>query len=397
MGSLNLNFVPTLQHMALAKVAIAIYSDREVQAFERSLNVSFCFMPDEMWMDFINKKVSSLVSVVVLQQRVSNLIRAISYEVYKWRHEHFKPKSNYLVFLRDICWTSLGTIDRLKTALRLLQSENIEVRNRFVLACLYCVEESIEFFWHQMNREQRRQFPKYNSSSLVRFYTAKLKKGTEIRWSKFISVPQPRIKREVAWSVQDISIGLRYFFTRLSSKEKQRCLAKAINQLVYPGDIRFYLCNVNWDELTRFFQVFYLELITYFLHWPLQSLFLDVLRRLWQFFTEESFANLVHCILQRILRNGWRDYDYVSLVQNIWSMCSDDEKERFMKHSLYKAFSVVNDYNPNPPKPFPLELLEECLVELSEHYSPKYLDDSGVIYDAPQLVFAAVLSIDKPL
>ncbi|GFT05371.1 hypothetical protein NPIL_629301 [Nephila pilipes] len=50
-----------------------------------------------------------------------------------------------------------GTIDRLKTAKSLIESQSSDISKRFELACVYWMEEETKKLWDEMNETARRE------------------------------------------------------------------------------------------------------------------------------------------------------------------------------------------------------------------------------------------------
>ncbi|GFT70290.1 hypothetical protein NPIL_390741 [Nephila pilipes] len=127
-------FVPTLRHITLAKIAVVVYTDREIRNLEKELQKPLHLLPGQSWESIIKEKLPALVFPLVLQNEIVALMRAISFEVQQWMDDHhgilFTDDENFIRF----CWNSNGTIDRLGTADFLIKSEHLSFEKRFSLA-----------------------------------------------------------------------------------------------------------------------------------------------------------------------------------------------------------------------------------------------------------------------
>ncbi|GFS72762.1 uncharacterized protein NPIL_561741 [Nephila pilipes] len=81
-----------------------------------------------------------------------SLMKRIHYEVEMWKehHETFVGNNFDQRFMGTFHWKSDGTIDRLKTANTLIQSDLLQMRHRFMLACNYWDDKRVLSIWEQM-------------------------------------------------------------------------------------------------------------------------------------------------------------------------------------------------------------------------------------------------------
>lgn len=152
-----MNFVPKLKFIALSKVAIGIYCNSEVTKLELDEKFGpFHCTPNEKWEPFIREKVSETALPEMLQEMIISLIKSLSLQHLTWKQNHafiFKPSFqviNYFV------WTPLGTIERFKTAKRLVHLNDFAFVDRFMLAFMYCLEDDMLILWRNASDIERR-------------------------------------------------------------------------------------------------------------------------------------------------------------------------------------------------------------------------------------------------
>ncbi|GFY63660.1 uncharacterized protein TNIN_314891 [Trichonephila inaurata madagascariensis] len=58
------------------------------------------------------------------------------------------------LYLRDrLIWFCFGVIHRLKTACNFIRDEDLDVEERFNLACEYCFEDEVQMLWRNMSTD----------------------------------------------------------------------------------------------------------------------------------------------------------------------------------------------------------------------------------------------------
>ncbi|GFY49420.1 uncharacterized protein TNIN_300281 [Trichonephila inaurata madagascariensis] len=151
-----LNFILSLEHLAMMKIAVDMYNDPEIRAFEND-SYSITAMPMEKLEPLVKKKMPNLDIFPRLQQRIIGLMRPISYEITTWLQDHHDIlEIKTLEPAIEFSWKSNGTIDRMKTAKNLMRSENFNILLRFRMACVYWSEEDARRLWNEMLPSERR-------------------------------------------------------------------------------------------------------------------------------------------------------------------------------------------------------------------------------------------------
>ncbi|GFS76903.1 uncharacterized protein NPIL_103821 [Nephila pilipes] len=142
-------FVPSLKDIVAAKIAITLYNDCEILHLFKETKLYLS--PEEDRKVMIKKKWPDDIYPLPLQQKIMSFMKPISYEVEMWKEQHETFTGNHVDqrITSEFHWKTDGTIDRLKTASSLIQSDVLQVRHRFRLACNYWTEESVLSIWEQ--------------------------------------------------------------------------------------------------------------------------------------------------------------------------------------------------------------------------------------------------------
>ncbi|GFQ98220.1 hypothetical protein TNCT_253341 [Trichonephila clavata] len=132
-----MNFIHSLEHLALSKVAVEIYTSPEVREYERKLVQPFYYTYNAFWEPFVWEKVSSWVPFEVIQDKIVGAIKPLSNELLMWKADHCKILGPNAEEKISFCWKPEGTIDRLETAKSLIHDKDFTIGQRFILACYY--------------------------------------------------------------------------------------------------------------------------------------------------------------------------------------------------------------------------------------------------------------------
>lgn len=93
-----------------------------------------------------------------LGKKIMPLIKPVGSEFIKWRSFH----GNYVFcfeccsFVDLIIWTLQGTIDYRKSAENIVKQGNeLTLAERFMLSCLYCLEDDVRAIWEKFSDEEK--------------------------------------------------------------------------------------------------------------------------------------------------------------------------------------------------------------------------------------------------
>ncbi|GFT07739.1 hypothetical protein NPIL_315941 [Nephila pilipes] len=161
------NFVFTLELLALTKIAIHTYSDTDIKAFQHEKWDILSFESAKQWEPIMKKKLSSLNLPLILEKKVIALMQPLRAEMGQWILDHlsiFKYCTNEPLI--EYVWKDNGTIDRLKTAKGFIQCETNNLYLRFQIACVYWLHEEAKQLWGKMPERNKRRFDAIRVDSL---------------------------------------------------------------------------------------------------------------------------------------------------------------------------------------------------------------------------------------
>ncbi|GFY51057.1 uncharacterized protein TNIN_22 [Trichonephila inaurata madagascariensis] len=265
-------------------------------------------------------------------------------EVEQWYNCHwdFLPDADFN-YLGRICWYSHGTIDYLATARVLLQDVNLNHRQRFILSYKYCLQDEQrqpeEMFADDLTYVSRIA----GLTTTLRSWMDELRSNNPLNWKQITHEAEfgryYRSKKIQVFSGN--YLGLLYYFKKLRSPEvRYRCLYLALEKnSIRPFYLYLCLARLPDYELDALFNRFsernrYL-IIRSFLHWPLQCIFPSIVERFRNRISDQIYLDLFKFILFEIFERELLDYEYVSLVKQLWAPLSENTKRFVRENGLY--------------------------------------------------------------
>ncbi|GBM28331.1 hypothetical protein AVEN_229515-1 [Araneus ventricosus] len=343
---MNYHLVPSVQHMAGVMIALAMYYDKDIEnVLEAEIKLPFrhrYLERDrlELWKLIEMKTVEKLSFLPnLLNVRLSKCIRPIHEETCQWIRDHkslLKLSSTkcYLTCKSILCWKANGTIDRIKTAKKLVQDTNIDVKTRFAIACTYFLEGEVLSLWYGDNEVNVLSISRNGTNAAVRFWVKHLKKGYWRKHSLKAMINGyfkiPRIQRS------GIPLRISSFFPYLSYETKKRYFSR-VDYITGVHQDDFRLCMQIMDERERveLFCKYPAYSLCCFLEWPLQSLFMEMAHRLWSHMNKYQFHAVLDYIVMNYILKGLDDFDYVELLKEFWRLIPAFLKDEIKKMKKY--------------------------------------------------------------
>ncbi|GFT08407.1 uncharacterized protein NPIL_694181 [Nephila pilipes] len=344
-------FWPSLKLIAQVRIARGILCNLEFD------NIFPNFLRGDELIDlqYMHQILSSLYLSNKLENLSMGIIKALGKEIGTWCscHRLFLVDAN-VDYWNRMQWYSHGTINRLETARAFIQDENVNIGQRFELACAYYLEADARTLFENMSSEYRNYFRtrKFEDKSR-RFWVDALETSAPLDWLQISRsvVFRKFYKKDTQHFFHKNFIGLLQLFPKLeNSHARLKSILNSIGRSeLHPFD--FYLCLSQMDdnELDNVFNYLSkeqrLSVCKSFLHWPLQSLFLKVLERLRTNMSAQWYFDLFVFILCEKLTSDWFDYDYVDLVKQIWSSVSYNVKRFIERREIFQYLEKVLDYD----------------------------------------------------
>ncbi|GBM67063.1 hypothetical protein AVEN_74807-1 [Araneus ventricosus] len=390
---MSLTFLPSLQHLAAVRVALAAYNDDTVRLLDELIlkekataryklipneddddriemiqieedNSEDCFYKQqEKWIRKSKKKARKKLSKLLpklLQKRVVHILQPLATEIYFWVRDHW-----YIIkhierghFTNNLCWKSEGTIDRTKTAKQLVRNESIGKRVRFAMACIYFWENDVLHLWHSMTTAERKSIFSINSNVAVHFWMKWLRKRARPPWTQLVSNYMDSDVLKLDYN----RVRLSSFFIELNTFSQGVFLRGLWPQHAHIDDLR--LCYNLLDETGRS-EIFHSQsktsqVLCCYLDWPLQSLFLDAVNQVRSHLTAFSFEYLLYKIVHKKLMRGMQDFDYLQLLKDLWNRIPDPYKVEIQRQRDFTLVRAAMCYD-EETHPLPIQkLLKKC-------------------------------------
>ncbi|GFX02496.1 uncharacterized protein TNCV_194741 [Trichonephila clavipes] len=366
---MSVRFHPSLQQVAKVRIALKFLYEYKFKV------VCANFLGDRgkkehFYSECILRRVHLLSLPDAVERNIASIVRALAMEVAEWYkiHKDLLPDAD-LDYWGTICWYSHGTIDYLATARAFLLDKHLNRRQRFVLSCQYYLEDDVHALWRQMTAFDLNCIA--GSTGLTgnfRYWMEALHSNTKLNWM--------RISREASivnyycrtgfpkHFFSGNLLGLIHYFPKLRLAEARfRCLYRAIlKESIRPFYLYLCLAEMSDHEVDAMFDRFpeghRYQLFVSFLHWPLQSIFLNIIERFRHRISNPMYIDLFEFILFDKFERGLFDYEYVSLVKQLWAPLPESTKSYLRKSRFIPCIEHI--MNLGDQDPIPTNLIKLC-------------------------------------
>ncbi|GFY06943.1 uncharacterized protein TNCV_4090451 [Trichonephila clavipes] len=278
-------------------------------------------LPFARWEELVEEKISSLPTL--LKRKVLDVFRSFCIEIDKWIKYHSQVWENFSKIPRsapyDFQWNSFGQIDLVGTASALIVNETLDIKDRYILACLYGLMDQMPI-------------GKKVPDEIVQKYS-KLAKREVI------------VQKEFNWTSKGFQIN--YFmrnssFTNLISKKKVLFLNTVLSEeCLQCDDFLFYMSHMTKEESKDVFKISAFKILLLLLNWPLQGEFLKVAEHLLPYFTEINFFVMLDIIIYQRIMLRRKDFNYIGLLKGFWSLSPSNLKESLKNYPIYEPLMLI--------------------------------------------------------
>ncbi|GFX32545.1 uncharacterized protein TNCV_3704191 [Trichonephila clavipes] len=280
-------------------------------------------LPFARWEELVKDRISSLPQL--LKHELLDVVRSISIEIDKWLKYHSQEWLNFSeneISLYDFQWNSLGKIDLLRTASALIVNETVNIKDRYMLACLYGLMDKLPM-------------GKKVPDEIVQMYLDLAKRG---------------IKVQKEWDLSPEAIQFNYFmrsnlFTAVSSEQKVLFLNTALwKECLQYNDFLFYISNMANEDREAVFKISALKILQLHLDWPLQGEFLNAAEHLLPYFTKRDFILMVNVIIYERIMLRRKDFNYIDLLKEFWSLSPSHLKNSIIAYPIYESLMLIINF-----------------------------------------------------
>ncbi|GFT67958.1 uncharacterized protein NPIL_18371 [Nephila pilipes] len=303
-------------------------------------------LPFKSWEGLVLKKIYSFSLPPMLRSEFFDVIRLVAAEIDQWMKDHHRVLFHYLHEERSVhCyfqWNSLGRIDRQKTARTLLTIEGLHPEDYFNVALNYGFMDQLLTF----------MYGKKNPESLVNSWSR-----AGLMWEILERERDLMCMAQSYSSFESFETDLNFRF-RTTAEQNLRSINSVIStKYIQYEDFLFCFSQTSDEEKEIIFQQHPLKILMYFLDWPLQSEFLETAERLLPYLSVNDFRDTLRVILNERILLGRKDFNYINLLREFWSMIPQPFKQLMRTDLLYKSL-MYTIYYPSD-EIFPHEYLFE--------------------------------------
>ncbi|GFS69455.1 uncharacterized protein NPIL_264621 [Nephila pilipes] len=325
---MSVNFVLTLEHIALVKVTTILISNPDFQKHMCNYNG---FSPIE-FLEMIEEKISQCELPKLLQKRVINTAKPIRDELCTWKKIHEDILYCYWFKAIDLCWSPAGIINEVETAKRLLCCNKLNFNRKFRLACEYWLTNDVLKLWEEASVcEKKSLIEAIGSDSL-----------NEMVLYKWVQWLQERKESDVQFPYTEEILSERNkvppptdLFQKVSLQKAQRYLSCILKW--YPTSMkRICLSKIDINGHSEsFIKEHCYNILWMFLEWPLQFQFLQMAVKLQPHITGDCFESLLFHLFERKIRAGCKDFDYENLLRDFWAQSPNHLKDAAKKRGIF--------------------------------------------------------------
>ncbi|GFQ71708.1 uncharacterized protein TNCT_676861 [Trichonephila clavata] len=346
--------VPSLQKLAIVKIAVCVYTNPEVREFENNSMGHFGFYAthERNWVSFIRERVSQCELREDFQKKVITYMKPLSLELSSW---HRCLRDMFVFLAEDISpvWSSSGAIDQLRTAKKLVHCQDLPFLERFSLACLFWMSDDILKIWEKASSQEKekaiRNVIRNEFSIFMNEADRKLRSEFLKKWITWIKKGAVDHEQYYFYGFALFSMPYIPMQSHLLTKSSPQLVLESLGiRLRSNGRLNNleYICLVNLDVKyqNELYKTKPYGLLRAFLHWPLQSHFLEMADRLWSYLTEDDFDQLLCSILEK-LRQGWEDANYGDLLKRFFFRSPKEFRILDKKSAFFRSHApVLFDY-----------------------------------------------------
>ncbi|GFQ72970.1 uncharacterized protein TNCT_200681 [Trichonephila clavata] len=284
-------------------------------------------LPFVRWEGLVEERISSFLLPQLLQHELLDVVRSVSIEIEKWIKDHFLflKRSADIAYMAQchFQWDSIGKVDRLKTANKLIMNEGLYIEDRYILAVHYGLMQKISMRENVLGEI--------------------VEKYENLPWR---GARADNVWREFIGEGDCSYIAQQNFFTRSSSEQKVLCLNAVLSkESLQFNEFLFYLSQMEDEERKEVFKTHAFKILEqYFLDWPLQCKFLEAAEQLVPYFSESNFRNMLRIILFEKIMLRRKDFNYIHLLKGFWSMSSSQLKESIKTDSIYEPLMFTINF-----------------------------------------------------
>ncbi|GFQ74776.1 uncharacterized protein TNCT_702841 [Trichonephila clavata] len=287
-------------------------------------------LPNRQWEILLNQKLSTLSLPNMFKKEVTALVRLVVIESYKWWLNHKTTIQSTMNLQNHFHWTQDIKINRQKTAKSIIADDNIDIKDRFMLALLYCFEDDMFSLYGKLSSFQRYLLGgERNYKMMITLYPCILH-GVELDWEEYAC----------KYSCDDF--GFRTYLPKMRQEKRLECVLLFLSQnWINYHELQFCLSTLDQNQQNEVMEKYSFEILKIFLDWPLREKLLDVLELLWPYLSETNFRDFLDLILCQKRLFNLISYDNDTLVEKLWKRNPLEYNKIIEKDTMYNTLKLV--------------------------------------------------------
>ncbi|GFR29706.1 hypothetical protein TNCT_360051 [Trichonephila clavata] len=169
-------------------------------------------LPNRQWEILLNQKLSTLSLPNMFKKEVTALVRLVVIESYKWWRNHKTTIKSTTNLQNHFHWTQDIKINRQKTAKAIIADDNIDIKDRFMLALLYCFEDDMFSLWRKSISLQQYFLRERLNYKMIITWFPWLLHGFELDWEEYAR----------KYSCKDF--GFRTYLPKMRQEKRLECV-----------------------------------------------------------------------------------------------------------------------------------------------------------------------------
>ncbi|GBM83500.1 hypothetical protein AVEN_199592-1 [Araneus ventricosus] len=368
---MSISFVPNLQMMACVQIAIPILNIPEIQylidsyspGWQLPENIEVCTVIEKTTME----KILNLRLAILLQKMVKNCVMNMFSQIIECKNTYslvLTDCSNHVNKNFKFFWKCDGTIDQKKTVKALIENQDLNVKERFVLASRFCLADDALCLWKSMIETQKCFTPlELECQPLVKLW---------IEMYEDRSLCMKITPQILESSVLKSNVYMLRYATQMLPYERQRpyLLRTALKGEISIDIMAFCLSQLDKCDQEIILKNSTTKVLQCVLTWPYQCMFKNVADYLWTYLSREGFCDVLWLILLKVMHQEWSDFRLMEILKEFWFESPAHFKEHAKQQPIYEPLMIALNCNMHS---FPrCELSEACIQSLKK-FSPKNL------------------------
>ncbi|GFU62423.1 uncharacterized protein NPIL_588651 [Nephila pilipes] len=339
----------TLELLALTKFAIQIHSDPDIKAFQSKKQYFFRYMSAKEWEPVMEKKISSLNLPMILKKKVIALMQPISVQIDQWALDHFSISKCIFEHLTEYVWKDNGTIDRLKTANNYIQCENNNLVLRFLMACVYWLEEEAKQLWGKMPETSRRRLDGTYICPLSSRWQHAVKDWITFLKSGAVDWRKHSFSHPLSWYCQDTIIIQGNLLQQLSPQDRLNVFKIMMKKNIPMQTKIFCLLKMSAEHFEEVIEKDPLHVFTGLCNWPLHRQFQEMADRIFSLLNEQEFLEFLLEVICFKMYFAWMDCNYVELLNELWNRSPDYFKQYIATSEFFDILKMALNHDYKKP------------------------------------------------